>query len=43
MLDRLEAFCADQPAGSGGELFIGEALEELLEAADRRRGAGAPA
>ncbi|MGB7563602.1 MAG: AAA family ATPase [Prochlorococcaceae cyanobacterium] len=37
MLDRLEAFCADQPAGGGGELFIGEALEELLEAADRRR------
>ncbi|MEI6830993.1 MAG: Clp protease N-terminal domain-containing protein, partial [Synechococcaceae cyanobacterium ELA445] len=37
VLDRIEAFCAEQPSGGGGELFIGEALEELLEAADRRR------
>jgi ATP-dependent Clp protease ATP-binding subunit ClpA len=39
LLDRLDAFCADQPGGSGGQLFIGEALEDLLEAADRRRAA----
>ena len=37
LLDRLDAFCADQPGGSGAQLFIGDALEELLEAADRRR------
>jgi ATP-dependent Clp protease ATP-binding subunit ClpA len=37
LLDRLEAFCAEQPGPAGDELFIGEALEELLEAADRRR------
>jgi ATP-dependent Clp protease ATP-binding subunit ClpA len=43
LLDRLEAFCADQPSASGDTLFIGEALEDLLEAADRRRAAwGAP-
>jgi len=39
LLDRLEAFCADQPPASGESLFIGDALEELLEAADRRRAA----
>ena len=33
LLDRLDAFCADQPGGSGAQLFIGDALEELLEAA----------
>ncbi|MCP9850030.1 ATP-dependent Clp protease ATP-binding subunit [Cyanobium sp. Morenito 9A2] len=38
VLDRIEAFCAEQPTGGGDELFIGEALEDLLEAADRRRG-----
>ncbi|WP_216902161.1 ATP-dependent Clp protease ATP-binding subunit [Synechococcus sp. CCY 9618] len=39
LLDRLEAFCAEQPGGSGGTLYIGDALEDLLEEADRRRGA----
>jgi ATP-dependent Clp protease ATP-binding subunit ClpA len=39
LLDRLDDFCAEQPTSSGRELFIGEALEELLEQADRRRGA----
>ena len=38
LLDRLEAFCADQPTARGGDLFIGDALEDLLEAADRLRG-----
>jgi ATP-dependent Clp protease ATP-binding subunit ClpB len=38
LLDRLEAFCADQPPARGDELFIGEALEDLLEEADRCRG-----
>jgi ATP-dependent Clp protease ATP-binding subunit ClpA len=37
LLDRLEAFCADQPAGRDETLYIGEALEELLEEADRHR------
>jgi ATP-dependent Clp protease ATP-binding subunit ClpA len=37
LLDRLDDFCADQPTSKGRELFIGEALEDLLEAADRRR------
>ncbi|HBH74555.1 MAG TPA: ATP-dependent chaperone ClpB, partial [Synechococcales bacterium UBA10510] len=37
LLDRLEEFCADQRPAPGGELYIGEALEELLEAADRCR------
>ncbi|MFQ6537760.1 MULTISPECIES: ATP-dependent Clp protease ATP-binding subunit [Aphanothece] len=37
LLDRLEAFCADQPTSSGDQLFIGDALEDLLEEADRRR------
>ena len=39
LLDRLESFCADQPSGSGSELYIGDALEELLEDADRCRAA----
>jgi len=37
LLDRLDAFCADQPSNSGPQLFVGDALEDLLEAADRRR------
>ncbi|MFM7265984.1 MAG: Clp protease N-terminal domain-containing protein, partial [Cyanobium sp.] len=37
LLDRLESFCAVQPAAGGGDLYIGDALEDLLEAADRRR------
>ncbi len=37
LLDRLEAFCADQPPGRDDTLYIGEALEALLEAADRQR------
>jgi len=37
LLDRLEEFCAEQRPAPGGELYIGEALEELLEAADRCR------
>jgi ATP-dependent Clp protease ATP-binding subunit ClpA len=37
LLDRLEAFCADQPPGRDDTLYIGEALEELLEGADRQR------
>jgi len=37
LLDRLEAFCADQPPGRDETLYIGEALEELLEEADRHR------
>jgi ATP-dependent Clp protease ATP-binding subunit ClpB len=37
LLDRLEAFCAEQPQARGGDLYIGDALEDLLEAADRRR------
>ena len=36
-LDQLEGFCADQPAASGAELFIGDALEDLLEQADLQR------
>jgi hypothetical protein len=39
LLDRLESFCADQPSAPAGSLFIGDALEDLLEAADRRRAA----
>ena len=39
ILDRLEAFCARQPSSLGTDLYIGEALEDLLEAADRRRSA----
>ncbi|MCP9839169.1 AAA family ATPase [Synechococcus sp. J7-Johnson] len=37
LLDRLEAFCAEQPSSPGDELYIGDALEDLLEEADRRR------
>jgi ATP-dependent Clp protease ATP-binding subunit ClpA len=37
LLDRLEAFCADQPSSSGSTLYIGDALEDLLEGADRKR------
>ena len=37
LLDRLEAFCADQPTARSSDLFIGDALEDLLEAADRLR------
>ncbi|MEB3276420.1 MAG: AAA family ATPase [Cyanobacteriota bacterium] len=36
-LDRLEAFCADQPPAAGRELYIGDALETLLEQADAQR------
>ena len=39
LLDRLESFCAEQPAASGSALYIGDALEDLLELADRRRAA----
>ncbi|WP_216906668.1 AAA family ATPase [Synechococcus sp. CCY 0621] len=39
LLDRLETFCAEQPGGDGGILYIGDALEDLLEEADRRRAA----
>ncbi|MFN7228020.1 MAG: ATP-dependent Clp protease ATP-binding subunit [Synechococcaceae cyanobacterium] len=37
LLERLEAFCADQPQARDDTLYIGDALEDLLEAADRRR------
>jgi ATP-dependent Clp protease ATP-binding subunit ClpA len=37
LLDRLEAFCADQPPARGDDLYIGDALEDLLEDADRCR------
>jgi ATP-dependent Clp protease ATP-binding subunit ClpB len=37
LLDRLEAFCADQPSSSSSTLYIGDALEDLLEGADRKR------
>ena len=39
LLDRLEAFCADQPTSSAPDLYIGDALEDLLDDADRRRAA----
>ncbi|MFM2172977.1 MAG: hypothetical protein RLZZ54_904 [Cyanobacteriota bacterium] len=39
LLDQLDDFCADQPTSSGRELYVGEALEELLDAAERRRAA----
>jgi len=41
LLDRLEAFCAAQPTASDPTLYIGDALEDLLEEADRRRQAWA--
>ncbi len=37
LLDRLEGFCAQQPTSTSEQLFIGDALEDLLEEADRRR------
>ncbi|MFZ9270764.1 MAG: ATP-dependent Clp protease ATP-binding subunit [Prochlorococcaceae cyanobacterium] len=37
VLDQLEGFCAEQPAASSAELFIGDALEDLLEQADLQR------
>jgi ATP-dependent Clp protease ATP-binding subunit ClpA len=37
LLDALDGYCADQPGGGGRDLYIGEALEELLEAADQQR------
>ncbi len=37
LLDRLEGFLADEPVSRGGQLFVGEDLEELLEEADRSR------
>ena len=41
LLDQLEAFCAAQPPASDQTLYIGDALEDLLEEADRRRQAWA--
>ena len=41
LLDQLDDFCADQPTGSGRDLYIGEALEALLDGAERRRTAAA--
>jgi len=37
LLDQLDDFCADQPTGSGRDLYVGEALEQLLDGAERRR------
>ena len=37
LLDRLEAFCADQPSAQGGRLYVGEALDDLLDGAERCR------
>jgi ATP-dependent Clp protease ATP-binding subunit ClpB len=37
LLDRLEAFCADQPTSTDATLYIGDALEDLLEEANQRR------
>ncbi|MBD2424019.1 AAA family ATPase [Cyanobium sp. FACHB-13342] len=43
LLDRLESFCADQPGSTGEALYIGDALEDLLEDAERCRAAwGSP-
>ena len=39
LLDRLEAFCSDQLPSTSRDLYIGDALEDLLEDADRRRAA----
>ena len=39
LLDQLESFCVDQPGSAGGELYIGDALENLLEDGDRCRAA----
>ncbi|WP_114993835.1 ATP-dependent Clp protease ATP-binding subunit [Synechococcus sp. UW179A] len=38
LLDQLEGFLEEQPMARGDELFVGEDLETLLEAADRVRG-----
>ena len=38
LLDQLEGFLAEQPMARADELFVGEDLETLLEAADRVRG-----
>ncbi len=37
LLDRLEDVLADQPSGRGDELYIGDDLEQLLDAADAIR------
>jgi ATP-dependent Clp protease ATP-binding subunit ClpB len=37
LLDRLESFCVDQPGSTGEALYIGDALEDLLEDAERCR------
>ena len=37
LLDQLEGFLEEQPMARGDELFVGEDLETLLEAADRVR------
>ena len=39
LLDQLESFCVDQPGSAGAELYIGDALEDLLEDGDRCRAA----
>jgi ATP-dependent Clp protease ATP-binding subunit ClpB len=39
VLDAVEAFCLEQPGAGGDTLYIGDALEDLLEQADRRRSA----
>jgi ATP-dependent Clp protease ATP-binding subunit ClpB len=39
LLDAVEAFCLEQPGASGDDLYIGDALEDLLEQADRQRAA----
>ena len=39
LLDRLEAFCVEQPPSTSRDLYIGDALEDLLEDGDRRRAA----
>ncbi|MCX5936953.1 MAG: AAA family ATPase [Cyanobium sp. LacPavin_0920_WC12_MAG_62_9] len=39
LLDRLEAFCVEQPPSTSRDLYVGDALEDLLEDADRRRAA----
>ncbi|KZR86085.1 Chaperone protein ClpB 1 [Synechococcus sp. MIT S9509] len=38
LLDQLESFLEEQPMARGDELYVGEDLETLLEAADRVRG-----
>jgi ATP-dependent Clp protease ATP-binding subunit ClpB len=39
LLDQLESFCVDQPGSAGAELYIGDALEDLLENGERCRAA----